>query len=195
LLHSFVDTLLKFGPVGVFLVAVLESFGVPIPAVLDALLFTLAFKSPGMAYILAGSAVVGSLSGNIMLFQTSRHGGRRFMKTPPPDAPQKFRKWFHRYGLVTVFIPAIVPIPLPLKVFVISAGLFHTPFRKFLAVILTARALRYFGLAYLGMRIGGDGAAFLKTHVWNLVAVSVALALVCYALVKFNDRRSLTTEQ
>jgi membrane protein YqaA with SNARE-associated domain len=190
LLHSLAETLINFGPVGVFLVGLMESFGVPIPAVLDALLFTLAFKSPATAYMLAASAVVGSLIGNILLFQTSRQGGRRFMKTPPPDAPQKFRRWFTRYGLVTVFIPALVPIPLPLKVFVISAGLFHTPFRKFLGVILIARILRYFSLAYLGMQLGGDGKAFLKHNAWNLVAISAGLAIVLYALVRFNDRRT-----
>ncbi len=173
-----------------FLVALMESFGVPIPAALDALVFTLAWKTPQMAYWLAGCAVIGSLCGNILLFQTSRQGGRRFMKTPPPEAPQKFRNWFRRYGLVTVFIPALVPIPMPLKVFVISAGLFHTPFRKFMAVILLARVVRYFGLAYLGVQIGGDGAAFLKQNIWSLVGVSVALAVALYALVRFNDRRT-----
>jgi membrane protein YqaA with SNARE-associated domain len=190
LLHTLVDALVKFGPLGVFLVGLMESFGVPIPAALDALVFTLAWKSPQNAYFLAGSAVIGSLCGNILLFQTSRQGGRRFMKAPPPEAPQKFRKWFQRYGLVTVFIPTLVPIPLPLKVFVISAGLFHTPFRKFAAVVLAARIFRYFGLAYLGVQIGGDGAAFLKQNVWSLVGVSVALAIALYALVRFNDRRT-----
>lgn len=190
MLHSFVDALVKFGPVGVFLVGLMESFGVPIPAALDALVFTLAWRSPQTAYILAGSAVIGSLLGNILLFQTSRQGGRRFLKTPLPEAPQKFRKWFRRYGLVTVFIPALVPIPMPLKVFVISAGLLHTPFRKFMAVILVARLLRYFTLAYLGVQIGGDGAAFLKQNIWNLLGVSAVLAVALYALVRFNDRRT-----
>jgi membrane protein YqaA with SNARE-associated domain len=191
LLHHFVEALKDFGPIGVFLIGLLESFGVPIPAVLDALVFTVAWRFPGTAYLLAGSATVGSLCGNMLLFQTSLHGGRRFMKTPAPDAPQKFRRWFSRYGLVTVFIPALVPIPLPLKVFVISAGLFHTPFRKFIGVIFTARLFRYFGLAYLGVRIGGDGAAFLKHNIWSLLGFSTALALGLYALVRFNDRRTV----
>ncbi len=193
LLHHFVDTLIQFGPVGVFLVGLLESFGVPIPAVLDSLLFSLAWKTPASAYVLAACAVLGSLAGNIALFQTSRQGGRKLMKAPPPDAPQKFRKWFQRYGLVTVFIPALVPIPLPLKVFVISAGLFHTPFRNFIGVIVVARVVRYFGLAYLGAQIGGDGAAFLKQNIWSLVGISVGLAVALYVLVRFNDRRNAVT--
>ncbi|SPE33675.1 Membrane protein [Candidatus Sulfopaludibacter sp. SbA3] len=168
----------------------MESFGVPIPAMLDALVFSLAWRSPPIAYLLAASATIGSLCGNILLFQASRQGGRRFLKAPKPEAPQKFRKWFNRYGLVTVFIPALVPIPLPLKVFVISAGILHTPFRKFLLVILTARVLRYFSLAYLGVQLGGDGKEFLKQNAWNLAGVSVALAVVLYALVRFNDRRT-----
>lgn len=188
MLHSLVESLKAFGPPGVFLIGLLESFGVPIPAALDVLLFTLAWRFPQTAYWLAGSAVLGSLCGNILLFQTSRHGGRRFMKTPAPDAPQKFRKWFRRYGLVTVFIPALVPIPLPLKVFVISAGLFHTPFTKFLGVILLARVVRYFSLAYVGMKIGGDGALFLKNNIWSLVAISAALAILLVLLVRLNDR-------
>jgi membrane protein YqaA with SNARE-associated domain len=191
LLHSLVDALVKFGPVGVFLIGVLESFGVPIPAVLDALLVLVVWKSPSTAYITAAAATVGSVIGNILLFQTSRHGGRRFMKTPAPDAPQKFRRWFARYGLVTVFIPAMVPIPLPLKVFVISAGLFHTSFRNFLGVIVVARVVRYFGLAYLGKQLGEHAKEFLKQNAWNLVGISLVLGLIMYALVRFNDRRTV----
>ncbi len=32
---------------------------------------------------------------------------------PPPAAALRFRAWFLRYGLVTVFIPALLPIPIP----------------------------------------------------------------------------------
>lgn len=189
LLHSLTEALVKFGPFGVFLIGVLESSGVPIPAALDFLIVFVAWKSPGTAYLTAGIAVLGSLCGNILLFQTSLHGGRKLLKAPDPEAPQKFRKWFNRYGLVTVFIPALVPIPLPLKVFVISAGVLHTPFRKFLAVILVARVVRYFTLAYLGLQLGEHAKEFLKQNVWSFVGVSVGLALGLYLLVRFNDRR------
>jgi len=57
--------------------------------------------------------------------------------------------------MLTVFIPAVTPVlPLPLKVFVVSAGALKTPFSKFLAVILLARVIRYFGEAYLGILLG-----------------------------------------
>lgn len=164
------------------------------PAVLDFMLILVAVKSPEHAWLTAGMATVGSLIGNLGLFQAARTGGRRWVKVPAPDKPQKFRQWFQRFGLVTVFIPAVVPfIPLPLKVFVVSAGVLHTGMAQFLAVILLARVTRYFGEAYLGMKMGEEGAkAFLKGNMWTMAGVMLALALVLYGVVRLYDRRRQT---
>ena len=87
--------------------------------------------APSRAYFTAFMALVGSLIGNVILFQGARQG-RRLMSRRGRASRGKFQEWFRRYGLLTVFVPAVVPIvPLPLKVFVISAGAFHTPFGKF----------------------------------------------------------------
>jgi membrane protein YqaA with SNARE-associated domain len=134
-------------------------------------------------------AVAGSLVGNLGLFFGARHGFRRFIKPPEPGQPQKFREWFHRYGLVTVFIPAFLPIPLPLKVFVISAGMLHTPAWHFLVVILLARAVRYYGEAWLGMRLGQDAQAFLNHNAWRIIGIALGLALLLFWVIKLNDRR------
>ena len=102
--------------------------------------------------------------GNLFLFRAAYYGGRKFAREAAPDGRRaKFQRWFHRYGLLTVFIPAVTPfVPLPLKVFVISAGAMHTPLRRFLAVVLLARVIRYFGEAYLGIRLGQDAQGFLR---------------------------------
>jgi membrane protein DedA with SNARE-associated domain len=186
-----------FGPAGVFLLALLDSAGVPLPAALDALLILVAVKTPDRALITAALATAGSLAGNITLFSVARSGGRRWMKVPDPEKPQKFRRWFERYGLVTVFVPAVVPfVPLPLKVFVISAGALHTRFSQFLSVILLARLVRYFGEAYLGMRLGEDGAKqFLSHNVGTLTVIAVAFACAIYIAIRFTDKRRQATIQ
>jgi membrane protein YqaA with SNARE-associated domain len=134
-------------------------------------------------------AVAGSLAGNCALFFAARHGFRRLIKPPAPGKPQKFRTWFHRYGLVTVFIPAFLPIPLPLKVFVVSAGILHTPATHFVGVILLARVARYFGEAYLGMQLGQGAQAFLNHNAWTLIGIAIGLALALFWAIKLNDRR------
>lgn len=191
MLHHIVDFLIAIGPAGVFLLALLDSAGIPLPGAMDAWLILEAVKSPERAWITAGMAIVGSVGGNIALFWAARHGGRRWMKTPDVNKPGKFREWFRRYGLATVFVPAVLPVPpMPLKAFVVSAGVLHTRFGQFFVVILVARVIRYFGEAYLGIRLGKEGAwTFLKSNAWPMVGIMLAVALLVVVVIRFNGRR------
>lgn len=190
MLHAITDALVAFGPLGVLVLAVLDSAGIPLPAAMDALLILVAVKSPERGWISACCATVGSLGGNLALFYAARKGGRRWVKVPEPGEPQKFRSWFRRYGLFSVFVPAILPIPLPLKVFVVSAGVLHTSFAQFVTVILVARVIRYFGEAYLGMKLGEQGAmAFLKGNAWTMTLVVLAFGLALYLAARYFERR------
>ena len=190
MLHTLSEALVRFGPSGVFLLAVLDSSGVPMPAAMDILVMFVAYKSPDRAYFTAAMAVLGSLGGNLMLFLLSRHGVRRFFKPPMPGKPGRFREWFDRYGLVTVFIPALLPVPpLPLKAFVISAGVLRTPLAQFAAVILVARVIRYFGEAYLGIRLGLGAQDYVKHNAWALTGVAGGRARVMVLLRRMAERR------
>lgn len=190
MLHTLSEALVRFGPAGVFLLAVLDSSGVPIPAAMDFLLMFVAYKSPDRAYFTAAMAVAGSLGGNITLFLAARHGVRRFFKRIEPAKPGRFREWFDRYGLVTVFIPSLLPIPpLPLKAFVVSAGVLRTPLGQFVAVILVSRTIRYFGEAYLGARLGLGAQDYLKHNAWTLAGVALGLALGMVVLLRLAERR------
>src|SRR5208283_687569 len=161
---------------------------------MDALLVLVAVKAPQRAYFTALMGVLGSAGGSISLFWAVRHGRRLFLKgQPPPGKRQRFERWFNRYGMLTVFIPAVTPVlPLPLKVFVVSAGALKTPFSKFLAVILLARVIRYFGEAYLGILLGEDAQTFLARHVWTILGIAVALAGAAYVVIGMIDRRRET---
>jgi membrane protein YqaA with SNARE-associated domain len=197
LLQELTAILITFGPWGVFLLGTLDSAGIPLPGGMDILLVLVAAKAPDRAWFAASLAVVGSLLGNVVLYWLCRTGGRRIGERNPPPGTRsyRFRQWYQRYGLITVFIPGVVPvIPLPLKVFVISAGVLRTSVRRFLTVILLARVVRFFGLAYLGIRMGTDGArTFLANNVWTIAGVALGMALCCYLLVRVSDRYRVTT--
>src|SRR3954453_21220846 len=134
-------TLLTYGPWGIFGLAILDSMGIPLPAGVDLLLLGIGVESvhaPSRAYLAAFMALLGSLIGNIILFQGARHG-RRLMSRKDAE-PGKFQAWFRQYGLLTVFVPAVVPfVPLPLKVFVISAGAFPSPFATVCGIFIAGR--------------------------------------------------------
>ncbi len=194
MLSKIVAALIAFGPWGVFLLGFIDSVGMPLPATMDALLILVAVKAPQRAYFTAFMAVLGTAGGSISLFLAVRHGRRLFFKGEPPLGRQRrFERWFDRYGMLTVFIPAVTPVlPLPLKVFVVSAGALKTPFSKILAVILLARVIRYFGEAYLGIQLGADAQTFLARHVWVILGIAVALAGMAYALIRTIERRRET---
>jgi membrane protein YqaA with SNARE-associated domain len=190
LLRHLTDALIAWGPAGILLLSILDSSGVPVAGVFDALLILIAVERPGVAWLCATLAVAGSTAGNVLLFTTAHRGGRRFMNNAAPEGRgAKFREWFRRYGMITVFVPALMPIPMPLKLFVISAGVTGTSMTQFVTVVLIARTLRYFGAAWLGVTLGRESAGFLKVHAWSFVAGAAALFLALYGFAVLRDRR------
>jgi membrane protein YqaA with SNARE-associated domain len=186
--------LVTYGLFGILALSLLDSMGVPLPAAVDLLLLDVAVhsvRSPARAWLTALMALAGSLTGNIILFQAARHGRRLFgKKDPSPGQRRRFQEWFRRYGLLTVFVPAVVPfVPLPLKVFVISAGAFQTSFSRFIGVILVARLIRYFGMTYLALQLGADAHGFLIRNAWTIVGIALAMALAFYFVMRASERR------
>ena len=164
------------------ILSVLDSAGVPMVGGVDALLITVSIKRPDEAYLAAVCAIFGSLLGSAILFGIARKGGQTLLaKHTESRQGRRLRNWFERYGLLTVFIPALSPIPMPMKIPVFCAGALEVRWSFFLGVVFSARVLRYFTLAYLGMRYGEQWLAFLKIHwpwVVGAIAVLGALAVV-----------------
>jgi membrane protein DedA with SNARE-associated domain len=189
-MHAIVQILIAWGIPGLFLLAVADSAGAPLPAGVDALLVTLAVMRPGMAYLAATLAVLGSALGCMILFYIARKGGQRYLDArTQAGRAHRFRAWFQRYGLATVFVPALLPVPpLPTKVFVLSAGAMGARPGDFLLVVLAARFLRYFGLAYLGVRMGEESRAWLRGHAWHLAVAGIGVAASLLLILRFLAR-------
>lgn len=178
------------------MLAALDSVGIPIPAAVDALLILLSSQNPERAVLLATLALTGSVVGSMILFWIARRGGEAYLaKHSVGVRAIKLRLWFQHYGLLTVFISAISPIPLPMKLFVICAGALGVRPLPFFATVFSARTVRYAALAYLGANLGHDGAgAYLKAHAWHAAGILVAMLAIFYAAIKVADsRRAATT--
>lgn len=180
-----------WGLPAVLLIAALDSAGVPLPGSVDALLVALAAVSPHQAWAAAVLATAGSLAGNFVLFQAARKGGEAWLERKTASGrARRFRDWFRRYGLITVFVPALVPVvPLPMKVFVISAGALGVPTRAFLLVVLAARIPRYAAMTWLGAQLGRNSTAWLEAHLPHLAAGAVLLFVALFVAVRYADLR------
>ncbi len=173
---------MSWGPAGVFLLAILDSGGIPLVGGVDALVILLAALDHSQAYWAACAAIAGSVAGTLGLFYIARKGGEAYLQRYTSSGRgAKLRAWFLEYGLLTVFVPAFVPvIPLPLKVFVLSAGALGVRPRTFALVLTAARIPRYLFLAWLGTRLGNDTLPYLRHHLWELIWFAVGLFVLLY---------------
>jgi membrane protein YqaA with SNARE-associated domain len=169
-----------------------DSTGIPMVGGVDAFIVLVAVVNRSQAYLAAATAIFGSLLGSLILFLIARKGGEEYHRHHTSSArARKLRAWFDEFGLLTVFVPAFVPIiPLPLKIFIISAGALEESPVTFSVVLLAARIPRYMFLAWLGLRLGNDTLPFLRHHIWELVLLASALFVALYFLVRIvHDRR------
>src|SRR5712692_8218236 len=142
------DVLVSWGPLGLFALALIESAGIPNPGGTDAVLLVLTIARPENALLCAALASAGSLIGSMFFFEITRKGGEVLLaKYTRGGRGARFKSWYQRYGLVTVFISALVPIPvLPFKAFAACAGAMGVNRWRYLAVLAAARIPRYLGL-------------------------------------------------
>lgn len=172
------------------MLAILDSAGLPVVGGVDALLIAFAVSRPHLAYIAAIWAILGSLAGSLILFGIARKGGEVLLaKHIGTRRGKRLHSWFERFGLVTVFIPALSPLPLPMKVPVFCAGALEVRWSYFSAVVLAARAIRYFALAYLGLQYGRQTFQFLASHLVGVAVIAIALAILAIIVLQVVARR------
>jgi len=196
-MSSVLELLKTWGPLGALLIALIDGIGLPNPGGPDYLVLFLAWTHPQSAWLSAALATAGALAGSLGLFWMARKGGERYLeqKARGPRA-MKFRGWFQRYGLVTVFIPALVPvIPLPMKAFVILAGALGVRPLVFLAVMAAGKIPRFFFFAWLGKSLGEHSAQWLKDHRWHFLLAALLLAAVLFLLVRLSGRQKQAEAQ
>jgi membrane protein YqaA with SNARE-associated domain len=159
--------------------AALDSAGAPVVGGVDALLIAIAATAtPTKAYVAALCAIAGSLIGSSILFGIARKGGQVFLqKYITRGTGKHLHAWFERYGLITVFVPASSPLPMPMKIPVFCAGALEVSWGAFLSVVAVARTIRYFALAWLAQRYGSATLDYLKHHWAAVLLIALALAV------------------
>ncbi|HET9314196.1 MAG TPA: VTT domain-containing protein [Vicinamibacteria bacterium] len=189
------------GPLGVFLVAFLDSSFLSIPEVNDIIVITAAARHPETAWLYVLMATLGSVLGCVVLWGLGRRGGEAFLvKRFGAERVERTRAAFHRWDILALALPAVSPPPMPFKIFVLSAGVFGYPLRRFAVTLFLARGLRYTAWAVGGAIYGDEAlAALRRSDQWfsrNLplvlaISVSAVLLGVGYWIVRRRRRSDL----
>jgi membrane protein YqaA with SNARE-associated domain len=175
---------------GLFVVAFFDSSVLTFPFVTDALVMQLSYANPARMPYYAAMAASGSLAGCIWLYLLAKKGGEAYFHRHATGRAEQIKEWVDAHAFLSVFIPGILPPPLPFKIFVLAEGVFQVPLRTFVLAILLGRGLRYFAEAALAVRYGDAALRFLMAHS-GAVAMSVAaVLLVLYAAGRWFSRSS-----
>jgi membrane protein YqaA with SNARE-associated domain len=148
--------LTNLGPFGLFGVAVVDSSPIPlpIPGSTDLLLLWLVSHG-GNPWLLAPCAIAGGLLGGFTGWHAGRKGGEVALKKyVSPRLLARIVRWVEKRPILAVFLPAVLPPPIPLAPFVLAAGALGVSRNRFLAAFGAARTLRYGLIAWLGVTYG-----------------------------------------
>jgi membrane protein YqaA with SNARE-associated domain len=151
------------GPFGVLVVTFLDSSFLSFPELTDLLVVAGAAGSPAQAPLFAAMATLGSLAGCLTLWEVGRRGGdERLLQRFGPERVARVRSAFGRFDVLALAVPALLPPPMPFKIFVLTAAVLGMPRRRFALTLLVARALRYAAWSALGVAYGEEGLRLLQ---------------------------------
>lgn len=170
---------LPLGPVGLFLLAFIESSFFPVPP--DVLLLPLVLDSPASWVLLASMATVGSVTGAVFGYYVGREGGRPVLDRMFGDEKiDMVEGYYDDYGIHAVGVAGFSPIPY--KVFAISAGTFRMDLLEFTVISTISRGARFFLLAWLTAAYGEQILSFLEGSFGPLSLVLAVSAIGLYLL-------------
>ena len=174
------------------LIGALDSSLLSLPEINDYLVVGRCYKYPSAAFYFPLFAAFGSVLGCLLLYTIMRRGGQALLrKRFKPESIKRVERAYERFGILAIAIPAILPPPLPFKIFVATAGTLEYPRWKFLVTIMIARSLRYYVEGVLAVFYGRRVLLFMKDNglvILSIVASLAVIAIIIYYLV--NRRKS-----
>ena len=184
---------MSLGGLGIMLLAIADSSFLSVPEANDALIILLSAGGTWsrMAYFV-GMTILGSVIGCMLLYSLGRKGGSPILRRRfSPRNVERAEKLYTKYGMLTVFIPSILPPPTPFKIFVLSAGVFRLNPLAFFTAVTLGRTIRYSMWGILAVLYGDAVKRFVEHNIetigwvlFGVVLLALAGALVYYLFKK-----------
>lgn len=180
----------ELGGLGLFIIALLDSSFLSFPQVNDLLIIVLSTKYPERMPYYAALTTTGSLIGCFLLYGVARRGGEVFLrKRLKGRYVDRAMTLYQRHGLLAVVVPALLPPPVPFKVFVLLAGAAAVSPLRFGIAVGIGRGIRYFGQGYLAVLYGEQAAELMRAYGVEIGIGLAVTALAIGAAVFFLRRR------
>jgi membrane protein YqaA with SNARE-associated domain len=190
--HATRHWIFHLGALGFIPLGLLDASIIPLPGSMDVLTIILAARRADLWFYYAVMATIGSVIGEFVTYRIARRGGKQMLarKFSQRRLKQVYGS-FERWGFGAIAVPALLPPPMPLLPFVLTAGaLQYSPY-KFTTAIAIGRFARYTILGFLAARYGRGILKYLTSdgHVILVSVVALLLAAVAVTVVLLTRKR------
>ena len=176
------------GP-AMILIGALDSSLLSLPEINDYLVVARCYTHPETALIFPLFPAIGSVLGCLLLYTILRRGGRAVLhRRFRMDHVLRVERAYARFGILALAIPALLPPPMPFKIFVATAGALQFPRRRFLLTIMLARSVRYYTEGTLAVFYGERVLRFLKDNGLLIVSVAAGVFVIALAIYLLSSR-------
>ncbi len=188
--HYVISVPLYIAAPAMVLIGALDSSLLSLPEINDYLVVGRCYKYPNAVFYFPLFAAAGSVLGCWLLYSIMRRGGQALLrKRFKPESIQRVERTYARFGFLAIAVPAILPPPLPFKIFVATAGTLEYPRWKFLTTVMLARLLRYYVEGILAVFYGRRVLLFMKDNGLVILSIVAAVALVGLLIYVVVNRR------
>ena len=120
---------------GLLLLSTVDSAAIPLPF-MDPLIVSYGVHDHAKCVLFCLAAAVGSAIGSMLPYYLGRAGGELFLlKRINRDRYERLRDRFEKQEFLAIMLPAMMPPPMPVKLFELAAGVFEMrPLSYFLAI-------------------------------------------------------------
>jgi len=149
------------------------------------------YSDPKAAFYFPLFAALGSVIGCMLLYVIMRRGGQAILrKRFRAEHIERVERAYARFGFLTLAIPALLPPPMPFKIFVATAGALEYPRWRFMITIMIARSVRYYVEGILAVYYGRQVLQFIENYGLKMLGAVAALCLCGLAIYFIKNRLS-----
>ena len=183
------------GP-AMILIGALDSSLLSLPEVNDYLVIARCYTHPKTVFFFPLFAAIGSLLGCLLLYTILSRGGRAVLhRRFRVEHVLRVEHAYARFGILALAVPALLPPPMPFKIFVATAGALQFPRRRFLLTIFLARSLRYYVEGTLAVFYGERVLRFFKDNGLLIISIVTGACIVGLAIYLLTSRGRAAAEE
>src|SRR6476619_8663733 len=187
--HYIIGMPLYVAAPSMLVIGALDSSLLSLPEINDYLVVGRCIKNPSAVFYFPLFAAAGSVLGCLLLYTIMRRGGQAVLRRQfSLSGIRKVEKAYERFGFLAIAIPAILPPPLPFKIFVATAGTLEYPRWKFLLTVMLARSLRYYVEGILAVFYGRRVLVFFRDNGFVIISIVATIGLICLLIYMFINR-------